>query len=58
MGAFIIYVGTFFAMAIGLIVVVHRTITAEEKRVAETYNELTLFAEHEHAEEPTCAKAA
>jgi hypothetical protein len=58
MGAFILYVGTFFAMAIGLIIVVHRTISADEKRIAETYNEAGLFAEYEHADEPTYAKAA
>ena len=58
MGFYIIYVGTFFAMAVGLIIVVHRTITADEKRVAETYNEASLFAEYAHAEEPTYAKAA
>jgi hypothetical protein len=58
MGAFILYVGTFFAMAIGLIIAVHRTITAEERQVAEKYNESGLFAEYEHAEEPTYAKAA
>jgi hypothetical protein len=58
MGFYIIYVGTFFAMAVGLIIVVRRTITAEERQVAETYNESGLFAEYEHAEEPTYAKAA
>jgi hypothetical protein len=43
MGAYILYVGTFLAMTIALIVAVHRTIVAEDARVAKSYNKQQLL---------------
>lgn len=60
MGAYILYVGTFLAMTIALIVAVHRTIVAEDARVAKSYNEQQLSPQESHdtAEAPAYKLAA